>query len=212
MQTTATEVTNTRRAVFFARLTIVGVALYVIIDIIAQLLPPHYSPISQAESDLGVGPYGWVMSINFVLRGLVAVACVLALRSGLPARARSGLGEALLLLWGIGALILAFNATDLPGQHPTIHGLIHLAAAALAFVVGTLGEVMLSLRLGADPRLRALALVATLVAILAVLALGVLFLSLTSPLGGLVERVFIGLVLLWQVVVAARVQSLTPDA
>lgn len=39
--------------------TIVGIALYVVIDVITQLLPPHYNPISQAESNLAVGPYGY---------------------------------------------------------------------------------------------------------------------------------------------------------
>jgi len=29
-----------------------GIALYVVLDVIAQILPPHYNPISQAESDL----------------------------------------------------------------------------------------------------------------------------------------------------------------
>ena len=38
--------------------TIIGIVLYLVLDIIAQLLPPHYSFITQAESDLAVGPYG----------------------------------------------------------------------------------------------------------------------------------------------------------
>jgi len=36
---------------------LVGVVLYLVLDAIAQVLPPHYNPLSQAESDLAVGPY-----------------------------------------------------------------------------------------------------------------------------------------------------------
>ncbi|HEY7356765.1 MAG TPA: DUF998 domain-containing protein, partial [Ktedonobacterales bacterium] len=58
---------SAKQGAALALLTIVGIALYVVLDVIAQLLPPHYNPISQAESDLAVGPYGWIMAINFVL-------------------------------------------------------------------------------------------------------------------------------------------------
>jgi hypothetical protein len=43
-----------RRA--FATAAMALVALYVLIDIVLQLLPPHYSVVSDAESDLAVGP------------------------------------------------------------------------------------------------------------------------------------------------------------
>ena len=57
-----------RRARIFGALTIAGIALYLVLDVVAQMLPPHYSPVRQAESDLAVGPYGYVMTINFVVR------------------------------------------------------------------------------------------------------------------------------------------------
>ena len=41
------------------------IILYVVLDVVAQVLPPHYSPISQAESLLAVGPYGYIMTVNF---------------------------------------------------------------------------------------------------------------------------------------------------
>lgn len=211
MRKTSTEVASTSREAVYARLALVGVALYVVLDVVAQALPPHYSPISQAESDLGVGPYGWVMAINFVVRGLLSLAAVLALRSSLPTRARSALGftlgEALLALWGIGAVVLAFFPTDLPGQHPTLHGMVHLVVAFVAFLGGAVGAVVLSRRLGADPRLRAVAPAANGIAILAIAALVLTFLSAPTHIFGLCERVFIGLVLLWIVVVMARIQS-----
>lgn len=57
-----------------ALVAIIGIVVYVVIDVIAQLLPPHYNAIIQAESDLAVGPYGFLMTINFVIRGLLSLA------------------------------------------------------------------------------------------------------------------------------------------
>ena len=59
-------------------IVIAGIVLYVILDIIAQLLPPHYNPISQAESDLAVGPYGYIMTINFLVRGAFSLVFIYA--------------------------------------------------------------------------------------------------------------------------------------
>ena len=59
-------------------IVIAGVLLYVILDAIAHILPPHYSPIRDAESDLAVGPYGYIMTINFVNRGLLSLLFVYA--------------------------------------------------------------------------------------------------------------------------------------
>ena len=55
------------------------IILYVILDVIAQVLPPHYSPISQAESLLAVGPYGYIMTVNFLIRGVFSLLFVYAL-------------------------------------------------------------------------------------------------------------------------------------
>lgn len=210
MQTTEIEVANAKRAALYARLTMLGIALYIVIDIIAQLLPPHYNPISQAESDLGVGPYGWVMSLNFVLRGLIALAFVLALRDGLPTRARSRAGEALLLVWGGGSVILALFATDVSAGHHTVHGLVHLVVALVAFLAVAIGELLLSARLGADSRLRTSVPIVTLLAVLAVIAMLVSFVSLTTGVFGLSERTFLALALIWQAVVAARISAFAP--
>ena len=45
---------------------------------VAQLLPPHYSPISQAESDLAVGKFGFIMTINFLNRGVLSLLFIYA--------------------------------------------------------------------------------------------------------------------------------------
>ncbi|MDA4115898.1 MAG: DUF998 domain-containing protein [Thaumarchaeota archaeon] len=188
--------------------TIGGIALYVVLDAIAQSLPPHYSPISQAESDLAVGPYGYVMAVNFVNRGLFSLLFIYSLARSVPSREgfRTGLG--LLGVWAVGALILAVSPTDVSGP-ATVHGFVHLVVATLAFLGAAIGTVSLSRAFRRDPALGA---VSTYAMPLAVLALAFFFVLYGGPavfphaaakVGGLVERLFIGLVLAWMLTVSA---------
>jgi hypothetical protein len=70
----AARATRVRRVA--SLIAIAGVIGYVIADVVLQFLPPHYTAISQAESDLAVGPFGWIMSINFFGRGITSAALI----------------------------------------------------------------------------------------------------------------------------------------
>lgn len=135
----------------------VGVVLYVLIDVVLQFLPPHYSPIRDAESNLAVGPYGWVMNLNFLGRAVFCVAAVVAI--ALVARAlapglRDGLlvvGLGLLLLGGASSAVLAFFPTDVSADHTsalqtsTTVGVIHLAVASFGFITALAAILLLTI-------------------------------------------------------------------
>jgi hypothetical protein len=199
-----------QRISLVALLIIFAIVLYVILDIIAQLLPPHYSAISQAESDLAVGPYGFIMSINFVVRGLIALALLWTINARFTEKVISRTGLALVGIWGVGSLLLAFFPADLAGSKPTLHGLLHLVLALLAFICGAFGELILSRSFAKEDRWRLLSNIETVIAILAIFmffpATAGLFSHFLQHIGGLVERIFIGLVLLWMLVVAASIR------
>jgi hypothetical membrane protein len=206
-----------RQARRLAALVIVGIVLYVVLDVVAQVLT-HQNAISQAESDLATNPsYGTIMRLNFVVRGLVALALIAALHKTLSPAAHSRVGAILLEVWGVGAFILAIFDTDVPPHH-TIHGLIHLVVAFIAFIAGAVGELLISLRLGRDPAWATLRLPLVAIAILALLTLVVQIpatnsaASGTGGIFGLVERIFIGLVLLWMLVVALRILGMRTPA
>jgi len=128
----------------------VGALAYVLVDIVLQLLPPHYSPISEAESNLAVGPFGWIMNLNFIGRAIASACAVLALAAlgGRGALRRTGL-----VLFGFGGLcsaLLAFFPTDI---HPvgetglqafTPTGTVHLAVATVGFVAALAGIAVLT--------------------------------------------------------------------
>ncbi len=193
-----------------ALVTIIGIVLYVIIDAIAQLLPPHYNAITQAESDLAIGPYGFLMTINFVIRGLLSLALLIGLTRAISKEGRSQVGLALLGIWAVGAFLLALFPTALAGQKPTLHGLIHLLVAFIAFVCVAIGELLPSLRFAADKRWQAVRNPTVTIAFVALIALFLLFLSMFAGLngiGGLLERLFLGLALIWILVVAVRLRT-----
>ena len=198
----------TDRARLCFRATIVGIGLYVILDVAAQSLPPHYSPMSQAESDLAVGPYGYVMAVNFVNRGLFSLVFLLGLMEGLPSKSGFRSGYILLGVWAIGALILAVAPTDV-GTPATFHGVVHILVATLAFFGAAFGTLSLSRAFGRDPALKNVARYGIPLSILVLAALlslygGPLVLPhVAARVGGLVERAFIGLVLVWMLAVSA---------
>ena len=193
-------------------LVAIGVVLYVVLDAVAQLLPPHYNPISQAESDLAVGPYGFVMTINFVLRGLLSLLFLVGLARTIESAGGRWTqyrgGFVLLGVWGVGALLLAAFPTDVPATPVSWHGAIHLVVALIAFLAGAFGILLLALRFGenrtlAPAREWAVALGALSV-VLCLLELGLPFAAphLADRIGGLTERLFLGSVLLWILLVA----------
>lgn len=187
---------------------LIGIALYIILDFVAQLLPPHYSPIRQAESDLAVGPYGWVMTINFVVRGLLSLSLLGALAIALAPRRtpRAGIGLALLGIWSVGAFLLAAFPTDLSGEH-TVHGKIHLAVAFVAFIAVALGEIIISRGVASSGYWGSgVARLMTALGICTLIACALLAVTIAGHVGGLIERLFLGLALLWMVVAAIQLR------
>jgi len=188
-----------------ARIAMAGVVVYVLVDVVLQLLPPHYSPISEAESNLAVGPYGWIMSLNFVGRMItcLAAAAALAALGGRGVLRRIGIW--LFVLGGLCSGILAFFPTDIqeagtPGLSPeSTVGAVHLAVATIGFVAALAGICVLTVWLSIGrvlPRARPVALVFTGVGV-AGLAFLVLTIAVLPGLLGLAERVCLLGILGW---------------
>ncbi|HEX3641305.1 MAG TPA: DUF998 domain-containing protein, partial [Ktedonobacteraceae bacterium] len=87
---------------------IVGIMLCVLLEVSVQLLPPHYNPLSQPESDLAVGPYGFLMALTFAIRGVVYLIFLVAFMSVIPKEGQSRSGLILLGVSAIGKFIIAF--------------------------------------------------------------------------------------------------------
>ena len=204
---TPDELGQARRARLLFAVALAGVVLYLILDAVAQSLPPHYSPVSQAESDLAVGPYGYVMALNFINRGVLSLCFLFAL--ALTANSSDTTshvfrrGGWLFGAWSVGALLLAAFPTDVPATPVSWHGAVHLVVAILAFIGGASGAFYLSMGMaGNRPLARARGAAVPLsylaVALCAVQILGGFVLPHAfASYGGLMERLFLASVLLW---------------
>jgi hypothetical membrane protein len=200
------------RAKPLAWFALAGVAVYVAIDVLLAFLRPGYSLIYNAESDYGRGPWFWVMDLNFLLRCALSLAIAAALYRvvRLDGRARAGL--ALIVTWAICSGLLAFFADDPEGTPQTGSGVVHLVLAFIAFTCITIGTILISASLMSDPAWRPAAPVLLAVSIagaLAYLLLGTAH-KHHHPPGGLYERIFLGLELLWIVVAAIAIVRRIP--
>jgi hypothetical protein len=183
---------------------LVGVALYVCIDIALHFLRPDLSLLHNAESDYGNGPHAWLMDINFEVRMLLSLACVgLAWRD--TGRSVAGrVGCVLLAVWAISSGILGFFRDDPLGTAPTAHGAVHLVSAGIGFIAALIGLLCLTIAYWppASRSPRWALLIVWIVALLALLALGHAGFRPHSP-GGLYERIFLAAVLAWMAVLGA---------
>lgn len=179
-----------------------GVVVYVGIDVLLAFLRPRYSLLYNAESDYGRGPWYWLMDLNFLLRCALSLALAGALARAAPGRARGGL--ALLVTWAVCSGLLAFFADDPKGYPATASGRIHLVLAFIAFTAMAAGAIVISVNLRSG--LPSAALPLAIAGAAAYLLLGVAARHRHAP-GGLYERIFLGLELLWIAVVAARIAT-----
>jgi hypothetical membrane protein len=196
------------RAEWLARFTLAGIVVYVAIDVLLAFLRPGYSLLHNAESDYGRGPWFWVMDVNFLLRCALSLALVGALYRSVhpPDRLRGGLG--LLTAWAVCSGLLAFFADDPAGYPRTGSGQIHVLLALVAFAGIAAGAVVVSMRLRAGLSRAALPLA---VAGAAVLVLLVVTTGHKHAPGGLYERIFLGIELLWMAAAAARIAVRRPQ-
>ena len=184
----------------------VCIFLVVLLEVIVQLLPPHYSPLSQSESDLAVGPYGFLMALGFAIGGVLLLIFIVAFMSVIPKEAQSRSGLILLGVSAIGKLIIAFVPTDLTSPPQTIHGTIHALVALVSFFCGALGILLLARALRHDPHVRPsprfLVGLASVTLAWTVIVIGTLVVSSQIGVWGLLERIATGLYLLWVLIVS----------
>jgi hypothetical protein len=99
---------------------------------------------------------------------------------------------------------LACFPTDVPSLPLSWHGAIHLIVAIIAFFGGAFGTMLLSLRMGQDQTMQGVKKYALPLSVFALVSLFATLggMSLIVGIGGLVERIFIGSVLLWILVMS----------
>jgi hypothetical protein len=195
-----------------ALIAVAGVLLYVFIDILLAFLRPGVNLVHNAESDYGVGPYSWLMDVNFLLRCGLSLAAAGAILRQTSTGGRLRLGAGFLVAWGVGSGILAFFPDDPAGTPVTTSGAVHLGIAFLAFTCVVIGTIVLSVKFRLVQQMRQVVPFLLGISIAAVVPLLLLGHSDFRPgtLAGLYERIFLGLELFWILLVGTRIFSSAP--
>ncbi|MBF4633399.1 DUF998 domain-containing protein [Agreia pratensis] len=195
------------RVAAWAGMALVGA--YVVIDVVLQLLPPHYSPIADAESNLAVGPFGWLMNLNFLGRAAMTFCVLIVVARIGPVLATRRIGSAFLGLAGLCSAALVFFPTDVngPGEFgiapTTLVGTVHVAFATTGFMLALVAMVLLSHWMRRAPEMLGLRRPATVFLVLAVVGLVSLAISIAvaPAVLGATERICLLGILGWAFVV-----------
>jgi hypothetical membrane protein len=188
---------------------ILGIVIYVAIDILLAFLRPDYSVLHNAESDYGRGPYFWIMDIDFLLRCGLSLALVKAVWTTFPKDSSLKKDSYWLVAWAIASGLLAFFADNPYGYSRLKSGSIHLVLAFIAFIGVLVGMILLNRRFRGVQAWRTTTSLLVAITMLAVVSLLLMGHSGIRPhsLGGLYERVFLGSVLAWEGVIAIKITS-----
>ncbi|HMK92077.1 MAG TPA: DUF998 domain-containing protein [Thermoleophilia bacterium] len=206
-----------------ALLTVVGVVVWVVLVVLAQLLTPDQSALSMGLSGLATGRHGWLMKLAYVVRGATATALVVVVAVAVDVDLALLVGLVLVVVWALCSILLVPFDTDMPGDEPTSHGATHALLAAVGYVAIVVGMLLVSWALRGADATAGPARWAGPIALLAAVALFAQFAAFGAAAraaarssdhapaaglaryAGLLQRIFLGLVMLWTVVVAVGV-------
>ncbi len=182
---------------YLARGSFVCILLFAILVMLLHVLRPQLNPLSHAISEYAIGPYGFLMTLAFIMRGLGGLFLVVGLALGTTRGSRSWAGLVLLSLFTLCSFLVAI----FPGNpQNTIVLLIHSVSALFGFSSLAIAALIWSRRLRKDPLWRSSAHVSLVLALLILLSL-LFFIGLvigpSSGFQGLAERVLEIFIVLW---------------
>jgi hypothetical protein len=212
---TSTSHQEARRLGLLAAVAIVGLAFFATTALLLPLIS-EYSLTADYISELVIGRYGYLQTAAFFAAGLGTLALAVGVREATKGSWGSRLGSALVGLYGVGLIlagILPTDEIDPAGRvvSPTSAGAVHMVASALAFVFVIVGMFVLSRTFKRDARWQAVwpwSLVLALAALIGVIVAT----PSEGPWVGLIQRTYIGTIILWQVLVAFWLRCIAKGA
>ncbi len=193
-QTVQKEKAGKSKTRILSLVALAGVAHFGLTILLLSLLTTTYSPITQAASDYGVGPFATEMNLGFFVGGIGIIAFATAMARHKP---RSIVGSAFLDVAGAVLIMDSYFTTNLEGAPATLHGTIHGFGGFFFFLTAPIGMILVSRKFG---RKRFFVTLAALI-----VAYGFLFANSVLPnTGGLAERII--LLVIFSSVIAASLK------
>jgi len=154
-------------------------------------------------SGLALGPIGWLMTLTFLLSGILIILFASGLRLSLPRLRSAGIAIWLLILAGVGMIGL-ISPTDktIRTTPKTWHGILHDSSFTVIGLTLMPAMILFGFVFRKDPRWKNLAIYTWITVALAVP---------TFWMKGLAFYIFLAAILLWCEVIALRLLSTTKD-
>jgi len=196
-----------------------GVVLFWVMLFITQALKPEYNSVKQSISDLAIGPYGWMQTINFCLLALAAASIGCGLYFGMQNMRFRKTMLIFFLALSLGEIISAVFQVDLDKTHMTVSAFIHQAGAMITAVAVPLAALFLLPGLKANPRWKGLVNFTLAVAV-SMLALDIarealLFTDWMDSWFGVFEKTLLAIATVWIWVLGFRLwqvnRNVTPN-
>ncbi|MGH8182978.1 MAG: DUF998 domain-containing protein [Rhodanobacteraceae bacterium] len=177
-------------------IALIGVSVFAITCGAAQFLRTDYNWLGMPLSFYVLGPYGRMVEAGYFVLAPGLVALGIGWYHALDRSARRAAPLLLFVLGAIALVVTAVEFTDMPERPHTLHGSIHVLAAAVTFFSVTIAMLLQSWRLRTDPRWRHRFRSAFTLAAITFVALWVYALERAIP-RGIGEKVVIVLILAW---------------
>jgi Protein of unknown function (DUF998) len=123
---------------------VVAGPLFLVVGLAQAFTREGFDPTRHALSLLENGPLGWIQIGNFVVTGLLSVACAVGMRRVLGGGAGGTWGPWLVAIYGAGVVLAgAFRADPADGFPPgtppgqgeaSLHGVLHMASFGVGFL------------------------------------------------------------------------------
>ena len=188
---------------------VIGPLLFIALVVAQGMLQPDYSHIAMPISALAAWPAGWMQNLNFFLLGTLNAAFTVGLHNAIRATRFGLIGILLLLVSCLGILIAGLfpwiNLNGVPTETPQ-----HIVGAVLTFSGASIGLLVLSRRMTADPKwhgLSAYLLGSGIVMFIFFIAVGFFAVDAGTPFhrwAGLLQRVLVAVWVTCQLIVARR--------
>ncbi len=217
------------RASWLRLLAVLGIFGQVVFILVVTLLPflqSDYSSFNDPISALLLGAYGFVLSGALFAAGLGSVALAFGIYRTTRGMRGALLGSTLIALWGIGFALAGVVPTDAEGNPTQTALTLHGLAVGLAFYSAPLGILVLSRVFAQKARWSSfyplsMALGFAAIAELTDITIYSIGLSdLRQAVGplvrgfeglGLIQRLFVGTVVVWMLLAAIRLRAVTKD-
>lgn len=124
---------------------VVAGPLYVAVVLAQALLRPGFDLTRDDASLLSNGALGWIQIANFVITGLMVIACAVGTQRALGSGRAATWAPRLMALYGLGLIAAGVFVADpmngfppgAPSGRPasiSVHGMLHIASAGIAFL------------------------------------------------------------------------------